>query len=120
VAKADASSAFWARVREHKVIQWGVAYLGAALALAHGQELMGHAFHWPDVVDRVFMLALTAGLPISLTLAWFTARLSLTRCRARPSLPKSVQSLRIWFASTCSVQGTSIRTTRCGARRYAA
>jgi hypothetical protein len=34
---------FWARVREHKVIQWGVAYLGAALALAHGAELVTHA-----------------------------------------------------------------------------
>jgi TolB-like protein/Flp pilus assembly protein TadD len=70
-AKADASGAFWARVREHKVIQWGVAYLGAALALAHGQELVGHAFRWPDVVNRIFMLALIAGLPIALTLAWY-------------------------------------------------
>jgi TolB-like protein/Flp pilus assembly protein TadD len=69
--KADATSAFWARVREYKIIQWGVAYLGAALALAHGQELVGHAFHWPDLVGRIFMVALIAGLPIALTLAWY-------------------------------------------------
>jgi hypothetical protein len=34
---------FWPRVQEHKIIQWGVEYLGAALARAHGQELVGHA-----------------------------------------------------------------------------
>jgi len=32
----------WARIREHKVLQWTLAYLGAALALAHEQELMAH------------------------------------------------------------------------------
>ena len=30
----SADGAFFARVREHKVIQWAIAYLGAALALA--------------------------------------------------------------------------------------
>jgi len=62
---------FWARVHEHKIIQWGVGYLGAALALAHGQELVGHAFHWPDVATRAVMIALIVGFPISLTLAWY-------------------------------------------------
>ncbi len=28
----------WGRIREHKVVQWGLAYLGVALALAHGEE----------------------------------------------------------------------------------
>jgi TolB-like protein/Tfp pilus assembly protein PilF len=52
-------------------VQWAIAYLGAALALAHGAELVGHAFHWPDVVGRVVMIALIGGFPIALTLAWY-------------------------------------------------
>jgi hypothetical protein len=31
---SDADGAFWARVREHKVIQWGIAYLGAAACVS--------------------------------------------------------------------------------------
>ena len=61
----------WARVKSHKVIQWGVAYLGAALALAQGAELVGDAFQWADSVDRVVMIVLIAGLPLVLTLAWY-------------------------------------------------
>jgi TolB-like protein len=67
----DPTAGFWGRVHEHKIIQWGIGYLGAALALAHGQELVGHAFHWPDVVTRIFMIVLIVGFPISLTLAWY-------------------------------------------------
>ena len=80
--KLDASVVFWARVREHKIIQWGLAYLGSALALAHGQELLAHAFHWPDVLGRIFMIVLIAGLPIALTLAWYHGHRGLTRIGA--------------------------------------
>ena len=62
---ADAAIGFWARVQEHKIIQWGVGYLGAALALAHGAELVGHALHWPDAVWRTVVLALIVGFPIA-------------------------------------------------------
>jgi TolB-like protein len=77
-----AAGGFWARVREHKIIQWGVGYLGAALALAHGQELVGHAFHWPDSVARMFMVVLIAGLPVAITLAWYHGHRGLTRISA--------------------------------------
>ncbi len=43
VSNLDAANGFWQRVQEHKVIHWGVGYLGAALALAHGAELVSHA-----------------------------------------------------------------------------
>src|SRR4051812_45544321 len=68
---AGRSPGFWARVQEHKIIQWGLGYLGAAFALAQGAELVGNAFNWPDVVGRILILALTAGLPVALALAWF-------------------------------------------------
>ena len=73
---------FWARVQEHKIIQWGVAYLGAALALAHGEDLVGHAFEWSEIVSRIFMIALIAGFPIALTLAWYHGHRGLKRISA--------------------------------------
>jgi TolB-like protein len=80
--KINAGAAFWTRVQEHKIIQWGIGYLGAALALAHGQELVAHAFHWPDLFGRVFMMLLIAGLPIALTLAWYHGHRGLQRISA--------------------------------------
>ena len=44
-----------------------VAYLGAALALAQGLELVGDAFQWSDLVSRVVMIALIAGFPLAIT-----------------------------------------------------
>src|SRR5262249_49640976 len=61
----------WARILEHKVLQWSLAYLGAGLALAHGQELLAHTFHWPEVIGRVLMGALIVGFPIAIVLAWY-------------------------------------------------
>ena len=78
----NSAAGFWARVHEHKIIQWGVGYLGAALALAHGQELVGHAFHWPDAANRILIIALIVGFPIALTLAWYHGHRGLTRIGA--------------------------------------
>lgn len=67
----DRFARLWHRLNEHKVIQWGLAYLGIALALAHGQELLAHAFHWPEVVARAFMGVLILGFPVALVFAWY-------------------------------------------------
>src|SRR5580658_8424539 len=61
----------WARIKEHKIIQWGLGYLGAAIAIAHGQELMAEAFDWPHLVGRILMSLLVLGFPLVLTLAWY-------------------------------------------------
>ena len=68
---SDGTTDFWGHVQRHKVIQWSVAYFGAALALAQGAELVGNAFNWPDAVSRVLMLVLIAGLPLVVTFAWY-------------------------------------------------
>ena len=75
----DRSTSFWARVQDHKIIQWGIGYLGAAFALAQGAEVVGNAFDWPDVVGRILILALIAGLPIALALAWYHGHRGLQR-----------------------------------------
>jgi TolB-like protein len=72
----------WARIKDHKVLQWSLAYLGAALALAHGQELLAHTYNWPDVVGRVLMGALVVGFPISIALAWYHGHRGMTRLSA--------------------------------------
>jgi TolB-like protein/tetratricopeptide (TPR) repeat protein len=61
----------WERIKNHKVLQWGVAYLGASLALAQAQDLLAASFGWSALVGRVVLILLIAGLPIALTIAWY-------------------------------------------------
>jgi TolB-like protein/tetratricopeptide (TPR) repeat protein len=65
------SISFWERIKAHKILQWSLGYLGAALALAHGADLLGHTFHWPEIVQRLILAVLIVGLPLVLTLAWY-------------------------------------------------
>lgn len=70
-AATEARLGVWERIKDHKVLQWGAAYLGGALALAQAQELVANAFDWPNVVGRIVVIALLVGLPIALTVAWY-------------------------------------------------
>jgi TolB-like protein len=72
----------WARIKEHKVLQWSLAYLGAALALAHGQELLAHTFHWPELIGRILVGILIVGFPIAIALAWYHGHRGMTRISA--------------------------------------
>ena len=67
----DRFARLWRRLHEHKVIQWGLAYFGAALALAHGQDLIAATYEWPHIVGKVFIGVLIVGFPIVSTLAWY-------------------------------------------------
>jgi TolB-like protein len=71
------SGDLWARIKNHKVLQWGLAYLGAALALAHGGDLLGHTFHWPEAINRLLLGVLIDGFPVALALAWYHGHRSL-------------------------------------------
>jgi adenylate cyclase len=73
------STSVWSRIQDHKIIQWGIGYLGAAFALAQGSDLVGKTFDWPEVVGRIVVLALIAGLPIALALAWYHGHRGLQR-----------------------------------------
>ncbi len=64
----------WSRFKEHKLIQAALAYLVAALAIAHGEELVASAYHWPELVGRMVIGGLGLGLPLSLTLVFFATR----------------------------------------------
>src|SRR5215469_1378624 len=72
VPQASPSAGTWDRIKEHKILQWGLGYLGAAIAIAHGQELMAEAFDWPQhLIGRILMSILVLGFPLALTLAWY-------------------------------------------------
>src|SRR5215472_8254348 len=72
----------WARIKEHKILQWGLAYLGAGLALAHGQELLAHNFRWPELIGHVLIGTLIVGFPIAVALAWYHGHRGATRLSA--------------------------------------
>lgn len=70
---------FWHRIQEHKILQWGLGYVGVAIAIAHGQELLADAFDWSHLIGRVLMSVLVLGLPVVLTLAWYHGHKGLQR-----------------------------------------
>jgi hypothetical protein len=70
-AAPAASDNLWERVKEHKVLQWSLTYFGASLALAHAQDLLSHAFHWPEFVGRLLLGVLIVGFPIVVAMAWY-------------------------------------------------
>ena len=59
------------RLRQNKVLQWGCAYLGVALAITYWSKLLGHTFSWPESLQRLVALILMLGFPLTLTLAWY-------------------------------------------------
>ena len=65
------SMSVWARIKEHKVAQWTLAYAAAAYAVLHGTEMVSNAFEWPHLVVRIVTLLLFLGLPLVATLAWY-------------------------------------------------
>ena len=93
VSNLDAANGFWQRVQDQKLIQWGLAYLGGALAFAHGAELLGHAFHWPEVFWRIVVITLVIGFPIALTLAWYHGHRGLKQVGAGELMMISVLAL---------------------------
>ena len=65
------TSSVWARLKQHKVAQWTLAYAAAAYALLHGTEMVSNALEWPHLIARVLTLVLLLGLPLVATLAWY-------------------------------------------------
>ena len=62
---------FWERLRQHKVMQWTLAYVAAAYTLLHGTEMVVGAMHWPELMVRTTLVLLALGLPVAILLAWY-------------------------------------------------
>ncbi|MEA2824810.1 MAG: hypothetical protein QOF03_1292 [Alphaproteobacteria bacterium] len=67
----DRLSQLWRRINDHKMVQWGVAYVALAYAIQHAVILTSESFDWPRAVARVSMLLLALGLPVVMTFAWY-------------------------------------------------
>ena len=65
------AESIWTRLRRRKVVQWGLVYAAAAWGFLQGLEYVSEAFHWPDQLRQIALLALLIGLPIVLVLAWY-------------------------------------------------
>ncbi len=65
-----ATIAFWRRVRERKIAQWGAGYIIAAFGLMQGVLLIAETFDWPAVAGRMAFAVFAAGFPIVLIIAW--------------------------------------------------
>jgi TolB-like protein len=70
--QADAETAgLWSKLRRRKVVQWGVAYIAATWGFLQGLAYMCATFGWPQSLQQTATVALLAGLPIALVLAWY-------------------------------------------------
>ena len=61
----------WAKLRRRKVVQWGLVYVAGAWGFLQGLEYVSEAFHWPEQLRQIALLALLIGLPVILVLAWY-------------------------------------------------
>jgi TolB-like protein/Tfp pilus assembly protein PilF len=60
-----------ARIKEHKIAQWTLAYAAFAFAALHAVTLLSDALEWQHIIVRSVTLLLIFGLPIVSILAWY-------------------------------------------------
>jgi TolB-like protein len=60
-----------ARIKEHKIAQWTLAYAAFAFAALHAATLLSDALEWPHIIVRSVTLLSIIGLPIVPILAWY-------------------------------------------------
>lgn len=59
------------RLRERKLVQWGLAYLAAAWLVMQFVDVLGGRWGWPNAVGRAIDVLLLMGLAVTLVLAWY-------------------------------------------------
>jgi TolB-like protein/tetratricopeptide (TPR) repeat protein len=62
---------FFGRLKERKLVQWGLAYAAAAFALLQGVDIVAQRFGWPESIERGLIVVLAVGFSVTLVLAWF-------------------------------------------------
>ena len=66
-----ASEGILERIKQHKVVQWLLAYAALAYTLLHGAEMLSSSLGWPHGLIRVFTILLLIGGPLVATVAWY-------------------------------------------------
>jgi hypothetical protein len=61
----------WSRIKQHKVVEWTLAYVAFGYATLHGVVMLRETFDWPALVPRLTTFGLLLGSPVVVTLAWY-------------------------------------------------
>ena len=61
MARDSEMNEFLQRLKQRKLVQWGVTYIAAAFALLQGVDIVAQQFGWPEAARRGITLALVVG-----------------------------------------------------------
>jgi len=64
-------TSFLRRLRERKLVQWGLAYLAGAWVVLQGTAILAEPFGWPGWIQRAVTVLLAVGFAGALVLAWY-------------------------------------------------
>ncbi|MGH8115084.1 MAG: hypothetical protein ACREPS_08550, partial [Rhodanobacteraceae bacterium] len=62
---------FLVRLKQHKLVQWALVYIAAAFSLIQVVDVVVQRFGWPDLAEKLIILALVVGFFVALVLAWY-------------------------------------------------
>ena len=62
---------FLQELKQRKLVQWTVAYVAAVFALLQGVDIVAQRFVWPELVERILIIAACVGFFVTLVLAWY-------------------------------------------------
>ncbi|HET9819296.1 MAG TPA: hypothetical protein VFP92_09035 [Rhodanobacteraceae bacterium] len=62
---------FLIRLKQRKLVQWGIAWVAFAFALLQGIDIVATRFDWPGAIERYLIMALVIGFFVVLVLAWY-------------------------------------------------
>jgi TolB-like protein/Flp pilus assembly protein TadD len=104
----------WSRIKEHKIVQWTVAYAAFAFVALHVATLVSDALEWPHAVVRAVTLALIFGLPIAPIIAWYHGVRALRRASIAEviliALVLVIAGSLLWHSPRPSAEADSART----------
>jgi len=64
-------TAFIARLKQRKLVQWALAYIAFAFAVIQVLDVVAQRFAWPDQLERILILVLAVGFFVAVVLAWY-------------------------------------------------
>lgn len=62
---------FFARLKEHKLVQWTLGYIAVSFALIPVLDIVASRFGWPQTTVRCIIIALATGFFMMLVIAWY-------------------------------------------------
>ena len=62
---------FFARLKEHKLVQWTLGYIAVSFALLPVLDIVAERFGWSQTMVRCLIIALGTGFFVMLVIAWY-------------------------------------------------